>query len=61
MDAEALTLMFISLVDGLWLERCIDPGRLSGEAARAACHGLLEAFLGPLNPGPGDGSAPRRP
>jgi len=50
-DAESLTVMFISLVDGLWLERCIDPGRLSGDAARAACYGLLEAFLGPLDRG----------
>lgn len=49
-EAEALTLMFISLVDGLWLERCIDPGRLSREAARSACLGLLEAFLGPIGP-----------
>jgi len=47
-DAGSLAVMFISLVDGLWLERCIDPARLSGTAARRACHGLLEAFLGPF-------------
>lgn len=47
-DADGLAVMFISLVDGLWLERCIDPLRLPRQAARSACYGLLEAFLGPL-------------
>jgi hypothetical protein len=43
-----LAIMFISLVDGLWLERCIDPDVLSDNQAREACFQLLEAFLGPL-------------
>jgi TetR/AcrR family transcriptional repressor of bet genes len=47
-EAGSLATLFISLVDGLWLERCIDPSRLSKAAARSACTGLLEAFLGPL-------------
>ena len=47
-DVECLTLTFISLVDGLWLERCIDASRLSKAAAQKACYSLLEAYLGPL-------------
>jgi TetR/AcrR family transcriptional regulator, transcriptional repressor of bet genes len=47
-DAGMLAIMFISLVDGLWLERCIDPDVLSDNQAREACFQLLEAFLGPL-------------
>jgi AcrR family transcriptional regulator len=47
-DAEALAVMFIALSDGVWLEQAIDPSMLSPGAAREACFGLLEAFLGPL-------------
>ena len=46
---ERLALMFISLVDGLWLEWAIDSGRVSPETARTACCDLLEAFLGPIS------------
>jgi TetR/AcrR family transcriptional repressor of bet genes len=49
-DAGTLAVTFISLVDGLWLERCIDPARLPRPLARAACLALLEAVLGPLDP-----------
>jgi AcrR family transcriptional regulator len=47
-DADALAVMFIALSDGVWLEQAIDPTMLSPDAAREACFGLLEAFLGPL-------------
>lgn len=44
----ALATLFISAVDGLWLERCLDPDRLSRADVRRACIDLLEAFLGPI-------------
>jgi AcrR family transcriptional regulator len=47
-DADALAVMFIALSDGVWLEQAIDPSMLSPDAAREACFGLLEAYLGPL-------------
>jgi TetR/AcrR family transcriptional repressor of bet genes len=47
-DADLLAVMFIALVDGLWLERCLDPDALSDQSARQACFTMLEAFLGPL-------------
>ena len=47
---ERLATMFISIVDGLWLERCLDPERLSGADVRETCYDLLEAFLGPIRP-----------
>jgi len=47
-DAMALAVMLIALADGVWLEQGIDPEMLSRDAARNACFGLLEAFLGPL-------------
>ena len=40
--------MFISLVDGLWLERWIDPEKMQREDAMAICFDLLEAVLGPI-------------
>lgn len=46
-----LAVLFISAVDGLWLERCLDPERLSRADVRRACTELLEAFLGPLSRG----------
>ncbi|MGR3724559.1 TetR/AcrR family transcriptional regulator [Abyssibius alkaniclasticus] len=46
----ALAIMFISLIDGLWLQRCIDPERLSSQDVRDACYNLLEPYLGPIRP-----------
>ena len=46
-DEEALARSLIALVDGLWLQRCLDPARLSGAEARALCRALLAASLGP--------------
>ncbi|MBI1417865.1 MAG: TetR family transcriptional regulator [Limimaricola sp.] len=48
-DAEALAVTLIALVDGLWLERSLDPEGLSGPAARAACTEFLAARLGPVD------------
>lgn len=45
-----LATLFISVVDGLWLERCLDPDRLSRADVRRGCYDLLEAFLGPIRP-----------
>jgi hypothetical protein len=40
--------MFVSLVDGLGLEWCIEPKLLTARQAREACFKLLEPILGPL-------------
>jgi TetR/AcrR family transcriptional regulator, transcriptional repressor of bet genes len=48
LDADRLAISVIALVDGLWLEQCIDPDRITLAQARAACIGLLEPILGPL-------------
>lgn len=47
-DADELAISVIALVDGLWLEQCIDPELLTAARARSACLRLLEAALGPL-------------
>ena len=47
-DAGALATTVIGLIDGLWLEQCIDPDAFDSTRARAACRGLLEPLLGPL-------------
>ncbi|MCC5973235.1 MAG: TetR family transcriptional regulator C-terminal domain-containing protein [Rubellimicrobium sp.] len=47
-DADRLAVMVIALIDGLWLERGIDPSMLGGAEGREACYQLLEAFVGPL-------------
>jgi TetR/AcrR family transcriptional regulator, transcriptional repressor of bet genes len=47
-DADALALSLICLIDGLGLQRCIDPTVLDADQARTACYGLLEAALGPV-------------
>lgn len=47
-DAEEMAVTLIALVDGLWIELCIDPERMTTEAARAACLRMLEPFLGPI-------------
>lgn len=47
-NAEEMAVTLIALVDGLWIELCIDPERMTAEAARAACLRMLEPFLGPI-------------
>ena len=45
---ERFAVLFISMIDGLWLERCMDPDRLSRDDVRQACHDLIDSVLGPL-------------
>ena len=53
-DAEALSLSFIALIDGYWLEQHIDPERLSQDRARSAFLQIWEPVLGKITlPGPG--------
>ena len=40
-DAEALAMVVIALVDGLWLELCIAPDLMSASRARALCDAVL--------------------
>lgn len=47
-DASALARNFVALVDGLWLECCLDRSILTPEAAEAGCFELIESQLGPL-------------
>lgn len=54
-DAETVATAFICLVDGLGVQRCVDPDLLPEAAARAACWALLSPHLstrsGPAPPG----------
>lgn len=47
-DAPALARNFIALVDGLWLEWCLDKTVVTPEDAEAAGFEMLEAQVGPL-------------
>ncbi|PZQ99877.1 MAG: TetR family transcriptional regulator [Cereibacter sphaeroides] len=47
-DVDPLATGFICLVDGLGVQRCIEPALLSAEDARTACRVYLEPHLGPL-------------
>lgn len=47
-DAGYLAIMLISLIDGLWVEHCIDPNLMSAETAKETCYRMLEPFLGKL-------------
>lgn len=49
-DAEALAIALIALIDGLWLECCLDPSLLAPEQAIAACYALLAPQLGEIAP-----------
>ncbi|WP_170955906.1 TetR family transcriptional regulator C-terminal domain-containing protein [Cohaesibacter gelatinilyticus] len=44
-DASLVAISLTSLVDGLWLERSVNPEGFSLEDARLACYGLLDGFL----------------
>ena len=50
-DAGALATTVIGLIDGLWLEQCIDPEGFDTTQARAACRSLLAPLLGTLEGG----------
>lgn len=47
-DNTALARNFIALVDGLWLECCLDNSILTPEVAEASCFEMVESQLGPL-------------
>lgn len=47
-DVKSLAQMLIALVDGLGVERCIEPKLLSPKAAKHICISTLELALGPL-------------
>ncbi len=49
LDAGVLAASVIALIDGLWLEQCIDPDGFDRTRARQACLGLLEPVLGRLD------------
>lgn len=44
-DASLVAISLTSLVDGLWLERSINPHGFSLTDAKLACYGLLDGFL----------------
>ncbi len=50
-DAPTLARNFIALVDGLWLEWCLDETVVTPEGAEAAGFEMLEAQVGPLREG----------
>ena len=47
-DSATLARAFIALVDGLGLQRCIEPRLMTPKSAKAACYALLEPHLGKL-------------
>lgn len=48
-DAAQLALALTALIDGLWVEWCLDPTVFSAEQARQTCFRLLEDRIGPLD------------
>jgi AcrR family transcriptional regulator len=44
-DAEQVATGLVALLDGFWLDMCIDPKRFSREKTSAACWNWLETFL----------------
>jgi len=49
LDADRLALSFLALVDGLWLEWCLDDEAVRTDEVRAAATNMLEMHLGPLD------------
>lgn len=47
-DGEALAMTVIALIDGLWIEWCLDSSVVNRNSARAAVYDVLEARLGAL-------------
>ena len=48
LDGEALAMTVIALIDGLWIEWCLDSSVVDRDTARAAVYAVLEARLGKL-------------
>lgn len=47
-DSEALAMTVIALIDGLWIEWCLDSSVVNRDTARASVYDVLEARLGKL-------------
>lgn len=45
-EAQALAVSLICLIDGLCLQQCMDPEVIGAEAAKRACRAFLEPHLG---------------
>jgi len=52
-DAQALATTCIALMDGLWIEWCLDSTVVTRESAKASVYDILEARLGKLKRLPG--------
>ena len=48
LDADRLARSFLALIDGLWLEWCLDDTAVRPDETRAAALAMLESHLGPL-------------
>ena len=48
-NAKRLAQMLIALIDGLWLEWCLDDKLMSRNEAIAACYDLIEPYTGPID------------
>lgn len=48
-DDDTLARTIIALVDGLWLQWCLDPAVMPRETAKAICYGLLDEKIGPIH------------
>lgn len=48
LDAPRLAISLTALIDGLWLEWCLDPTVFKPAEAKSACYDLLQARLGAL-------------
>ncbi len=48
-NARRLAQMLIALIDGLWLEWCLDDKLMSRKEAIAACYDLIEPYTGPID------------
>jgi TetR/AcrR family transcriptional repressor of bet genes len=50
LDADTIATAFICLIDGLGVQRCVEPALLSEAAARQACWALLSPYLSAKRP-----------
>lgn len=48
LDTGTLATTIIALIDGLWIEWCLDSSAVSRQTARDMVQGVLEARLGPV-------------
>ena len=48
-DSDNLSRLVIALIDGLWLEYCLDSSVVTIQDARAACYALLRHYLGNID------------